>query len=269
VSNGSRLLLVNSPSDINRAWEVRADQPHPEDFQLGLNTFIYAAGKTNFRNKLHTPLVPPPATLPAVSLPVARLRYDGNWDPEPAAWARIGRWSMNKTGVSALPVPVDLENLQPAIAPLATLTGTGAVHFTDAQAAAVRNYVNAGGVMLIDPCGGAPAFAQSILGSLLTSAFPTTPLQTLPPHHPLLAASQPGMADITLTLRPRAAEQAGSTTVALQYLSSGKGFLIYCPVDLTTALLGTNTYPINGLAPDTAVDLATNLLLWSVNRDSG
>src|SRR6202042_3343776 len=60
VSNGSRLLLLNSPSDLNKAWQMRDWKDQPAPYQLGLNVFIYAAGKANFRNKLHTLLIPDP-----------------------------------------------------------------------------------------------------------------------------------------------------------------------------------------------------------------
>ena len=42
---------------MNKAWQQRDWVQRPTNFQMGINIFIYAAGKANLRNKLKTPLV--------------------------------------------------------------------------------------------------------------------------------------------------------------------------------------------------------------------
>src|SRR5439155_5284281 len=77
VSNGSRLLLVHSPVDLNKAWQLRDWKPRPLPFQTGLNLFIYAAGKVNLRNKLHTSYVQESTIVPVKTVQLPRLRYTG------------------------------------------------------------------------------------------------------------------------------------------------------------------------------------------------
>ncbi len=263
VSNGSRLLLLHSPTDLNSVWQSRDWSPQPLPFELGLNVFIYAAGRVNMKNKLETPLVLDPQINPIATIPVARLRYNGNWDPEPAAWPRMSRLFLAQTSILADPTFVDLKNLQLETAPLAHLTGTGKVNFSETEVKALRDYIDAGGVLLIDACGGSNAFGPSAIAHLL---FPQSPLEDLPADHPILAGTGIGMNPVKLQLRPRLADLVGTTTAPLGYLSHGRGCIICSNYDLTTAMLGTNTYSVNGYEPETVSTLLQNLLLWIVER---
>jgi hypothetical protein len=269
VSNGARLLLLHSPTDLNEAWQRGDWKEEPTAYELGLNVFIYATGKANFRNKLHTPLVAAPQVSPVGSVKIARLKYDGNWNPEPAAWPRFAKLFLGQTSITAVPAATDfqdLSNLDITQTPLAHLTGTADIHFAAAAVKAVHDYVTAGGVLLIDPAGGSPDFTQSVLTTLLPQAFPHVMLQPMSSDHPILAGAGNCMSPITLKLRPRAAELLASATTPLDYLTAGRGMLILSRCDLTTALLGTNTYPIVGYEPDVAANLIRNILLWTIER---
>ena len=68
---------------------------------------------------------------------------------------------------------------------------------------AVRQYVEAGGTLLIDDCGGENAFNLSMLNDLLPRAFPQGRLIALSADHALRQGKLPGMDD--LTGPPRAA----------------------------------------------------------------
>ena len=152
VSNGARWLLVHSPSDLSLAWQMRSDKTRLPDFQLGLNLFVYAAGKIDLHNRLESPFVAPPDHPPTRTLRVARLSFDGNWDPEPAAWPRFSRILHWETGLALDLIHTPIDKLQPTTTPLATLTGTGSQPFSKSQCDALANYVKSGGTLLIDPC---------------------------------------------------------------------------------------------------------------------
>ena len=57
VSNGSRVLLLYSPTDLSRAWQLRDERAKENVFQFGVNLFVYAAGKRELRNRLSSPYV--------------------------------------------------------------------------------------------------------------------------------------------------------------------------------------------------------------------
>src|SRR5207249_1738453 len=72
VSNGARLLLVHSPVDVAISWQARQEKARRVAFELGVNLFVYAAGKPDVHNRL-APLVYPQLNRPVTgTLPVAR-----------------------------------------------------------------------------------------------------------------------------------------------------------------------------------------------------
>ncbi len=262
MGNGSRVLWLHSPTDIAAAWQLR-DAVQREHFELGMNIFVYAAGKPDLRNRLASPLLSEPLGKPRHTMEIARLRYSGGWDPEPYSFVRFGTYFLRQTGWKLEAPPVDIAELSFAGKPLAHLTGAAAVALDDKAVGRLRDYVNAGGVLFIDACGGSAAFTESIL-AVLPRAFPNTKVQPLPASHPVLRRAAPGMADIAVPRhRPYTVQALGQNIPPLQHLRYGKGTVILCPLDLSTGLLGTSTYPILGYAPDYAQLLLKNAVLWA------
>jgi hypothetical protein len=172
------------------------------------------------------------------------------------------------TGVDATPVALSsLGAQQVASFPVAHLTGTDKVLFTDADAKALRAYVDAGGVVVIDPCGGSPTFREAVTTQLVAKAFAGVPSRQLAAGHPLLSAGAPGMDDLSKPrLRPYAIEafkEVGSGTITT--LSSGKGHVILLSLDLTSGLLGTGTWGIGGYEPAYAQELMKNVIFWTMD----
>ncbi len=52
VKEGSRWVLVHSPTDLANHWQTREEKRAKGDFELAVNLFIYANGKTEPRNRL-------------------------------------------------------------------------------------------------------------------------------------------------------------------------------------------------------------------------
>ena len=267
VSNGSRLLMVHSPLDMAQYWQHQWTDAGKPNYELALNLFIYANGKTGLHNRLESPYIPPFPGVPQGESSALRLSYQGAWDPEPYAWKRFRNYYQWVTHRDVKVDSTDLTDLQPQQAPLAVLTGTAAYPFGEADVTAVRAYVRGGGVLLIDACGGSAAFEQSA-ESLLARAFPESPLQPVTVTHPVLRAVRPGADDLsTPLLRPYAKDLSrGQPTPTLQYLAAGRGQVILSRLDLTTGLLGTNTFGINGYDPLYAAALVKNVVLWADTR---
>jgi hypothetical protein len=269
LSNGSRLLMVHSPGDLGRTWQLRETVTHPAPFRLGLNLFIYAAGKANFLNKLRTPYLPEPTGTPVATVGVARVVYDGgpdgNWDPEPSAAPRFARQFQRETSIRVAVADVDAAALDLSRTPVALLTGTGPVRLSPAQMRAMHDYVAGGGVLLADACGGSAATNRD-LPVVLGHAFPGVHLSNLPADDALLVGAAPSMSPLDLKLRPFASDAYGSRRRPMQGATVGRGRILYCPADVTTGLLGTNTWGVDGYEPDVAYGIVRNALLWAVER---
>ena len=264
VSNGSRILMLHSSTDLSRYWEIRDDQNKPIPFQFGTNLFIYAAGKRDLRNRLVSTYIPPAKAAPTATFPVARLSYAGNWDPEPAAWEHFARWFHWATGYGLEIKTIPLRDLKPGVVPLAALTGTARYDLTDDEARAVRAYVDAGGVLLIDTAGGTGPFAQGLQSSLFFKVFPDRSSHLIGPTHPLLTATANGMEDLSHPrVRLFAIDTLGSRADFPEELQYGRGHILFTSLDLTTALLGTQTWGILGYDPGYAQSLVKNAILWT------
>jgi hypothetical protein len=261
ASNGSRVLVVHSPVDLSAAWQRRQRVTQRAWFDLGINIFAYAGGKRDLRNRVSSLCVPEPAGEPTHTLRLARLSYAGNWDPEPFAWIRLSKILQNEQGLGLDIRPVAIESLAADSGPLAHLTGTAAHAWTDVERSAIAKYVNAGGALLIDSTGGRPEFIASVKNDLIRKAFPAAQLSALPPEHPLMQSVKPG-------LRPYALESM-SKPPPLQMAKIGGGYVIFSPIDLTSGLLGTNTWGIVGYAPSTSEQICRNLIEWVGKLDRG
>ncbi|HZZ44817.1 MAG TPA: DUF4159 domain-containing protein, partial [Tepidisphaeraceae bacterium] len=172
VSNGSRLLMVHSPTDLTKQWGVRInpgekDRARTMASDMGVNVVVWATGKQDLRRRTDSAYVAERTEKPVGKIPVARLKYEGNWDPEPWGWVREARLFDRATSIGLDVKGVDLVALEPKTAPVAFLTGTAAHQFTDAEVKVVKEYVEGGGMLLIDSCGGGEAFAESVRTNLL------------------------------------------------------------------------------------------------------
>jgi len=288
VDNGSRLLMVHSPLELNRYWSPRFERLDPGAVETAMNILLYAHGRREFRNRIDSLIVAAPSEAPIATMPVARLRYDGNWDPEPGAWPNFARQFQRDTGIAIAIKPIDVEKLKPTDAPLAHLTGTQAVHLSDDAAAAIKRFVQSGGVLLIDDCGSALAelanrptfsapqsdsattqpFAPAIRNTLLAAIGSADALAEVYADDPiLLATSAPGMADATHPrLRQFALAEYARDPNRLFVASLGRGTILYSDLDLTSGLLGTDTWGINGFSAAYSRRLVQNLVLWTMHN---
>jgi hypothetical protein len=271
VTNGTRPLLVYSPTDITRSWlgwKSHDSKANP-DLQTGINLFVAAAGKSDFRNRLNTPYIDPPAVVPLGTVPVQRVMYaGGQCDPEPASWSRFSRWFIDQTSLALDVEPTDLKGLDIHRGPIAVLTGNKPVLFGPMDLHALQAFVKGGGTLVIDSTGGDKEFARSVRESLLPSAFGGVAPTGMPLEHPILAGTGDCMTPLPKPrLRKYAVEQLGmGNPPGVQYLTYGSGTVIVSDLDLSTALLHSSTYGILGYTPDYADGLMKNAILWTLTR---
>jgi hypothetical protein len=264
VGNATRTFMIHSPTDISKRWVAKGASVDRSVFDLGANIFVYSTGMQVPRNRLDTLYVEDLPDKPKITVPIARLKYAGDWDPEPFAWERERRMFRRETSIGLVPFAVEIEKLSPSVAPFAHLTGTAAVTLSAAQIKALRDYVDAGGVLLIDPCGGSQPFASSIRAAL----FPAADAQPAPlkPDHPLLVGRGAGMTPLLKQqVRPFVFKAIGSKIPPMQIRDVGKGAIVVSDLDLTSGLLGTNTLGIVGYDPAYAHAFVRNAILWTIN----
>jgi hypothetical protein len=149
---------------------------------------------------------------------------------------------------------------------LAHLTGTTRVTFTEDDAKALRAYLDAGGMVFADAGGGNGDFADSCR-ELFKKVYPDGKLEALPADHAIYAGTMAGGAKIENTEFRKFGNlklQRRVTEPALEgVMKEGKLKIVFSQWDVTSGLLGTNTWGIVGYAPGTAEALARNIVCYA------
>ncbi len=265
ISNGSRVLMLHTSADLAKTWMTRRDKTMPHVFQIGANLHVYAAGARDLRNRLQSPHLPEPPGGPLAGVVrVARLEYAGNWDPEPWAWTRFVRLMRYRTGTAVDVLRTKWSDLRPETAPFAHLTGTAGHDPTDAEVAATRAYVEAGGVLLIDDCGGSrvhrrrprrPRPRASAARRAAAAGYP-----------PAVRAGPPGMtAPPEPVLRPFASGRVKPANAVIEAIPYGKGTVLISRLDVVSGLLGTGTWGITGYSPKWSDAFVQNAIFWTLD----
>ena len=192
VSNGVRPLAIHTTDDLSLEWQHGTTATRAYAFEAAANVYMYVTDKLSSVRRRGTTLWPEPVSAGGRTVTLARLKYKGNYDPEPLAFERF-RLLMareHKIGVKVVG-PIAIGELAQCGARLATLTGTGTFTLSDDEVKALKAFVDGGGTLLIDAAGGdqrktgmiksaealvARMYGQRRLGTLVPSA----PLYNLP-----------------------------------------------------------------------------------------
>ena len=271
IDNGARVLMLLVPdADLSTSYQRRETTARESAYQFMANAYLYAIEKTGRPTKGVTHVVrPDPATQPTKSATVARIQHSGRWDPEPGGWRRLAAVMHNTADTELTINTVTPETIgKPTIA---HLTGTDAFTLTDVDRAAIKAYLDRGGLLLIDACGGDAAFDVSARAEL-TKLFPDAEsqlLNPLPPAFPLFtdaagklftdAAGKP----IEPKYRDFALPMLGpqSKTFQLRGIAvNGKLVVVYSPQDLSEGLVGQPVDGIIGYTPEVATELVRRLI---------
>ncbi len=265
LSNGSRELWIHSPSDMGAAWQIR--QVSKKDFfEIPANLFFYATGKGTLRSKLQPLTVRETGESPVRYVSMARVTYNGNWDPEPGAWPRMAKLLLTDAGTGLDLTTMPLNKLDATRTHLAHMTGTASYTPTDEEVASIKAYLAAGGTLFIDVTGGGAGNTETFIRSIqemMKRVAPSAQPVPLAPDDVLYTGKFDGGKDCTaVEYRRMLIDLRGrkSNPGMQAYMIDNRPAVIYSPEDITSGLLGTNTWGILGYAPDSAQALARNIV---------
>jgi hypothetical protein len=266
IDNGIRPLWIHFVRDIGKDLQTN-DTARSPNFAALSNLFLHATGMNPRRIRLNNSyLTRRPNARTTRSLNVARLRHGGNDDPEPAALEQLGHVLANKHQLDlrvAAVGPAELSTDQK----LAFLTTTGPTELSDQDAAAIRQWLVAGGTLLIDAAGGSAPAAEAAQ-KLAHQILPDGEMVPLSLDHPIITGPNPGkpgnINNRWLSYRPYALKLMGPVNVSrLQRINIGeRAAIIYSSHDITCGLAGVDHWGIYGYSIDTARNLAANTCLW-------
>ena len=267
LSNGVRSLMLLLPSgDPARKWQARGGKDD-EAFQLGANLFYYATDKNldKFKGMTHIVRARDSEAPAAATVKVARVRHVGNWDPEPAAWRRLGAILRNdhQVGVEVVNAPLDGKGLAASGAKLAHLTGTAKFTLDDAQRKALKEFVAAGGTLVVDAAGGSTDFADSAekeLGLTFGKAAGSGLSSSLPATHALFTRGGCELKDFRY--RAFTKPKINGKLPRLKGIEvGGRTAVFFSREDLTAGMVGQSVDGIFGYAPETATAIMRKIVL--------
>ncbi|MCG3178458.1 MAG: hypothetical protein BIFFINMI_00785 [Phycisphaerae bacterium] len=260
LTNGIRILVLFSPSDLGCTWQRHDINRGLPIFQLGGNLMQYVSDRgTGLVGRGGSYMVADKGNKPAASVTIGRLMWGSRWqcDPEPNAWRRVDVVCRNANLASVAAQETDLaQPLDAKAVPILHVTGVGPLTLNDAQKANLRKYVADGGLLLADAAGGGDEFVNSF--SKVVAEFVGQPVPLIPPF-----ADQVGEGG---KVRMRHMDKLPRVTRPLNVLgcrtSDGKWQVLLVPCDLTAALAGFPSLQASGLTTESADSFIAALLKW-------
>lgn len=269
VTNGVRLLAVHCPQDLLLAWQTNAYATMPDDFKMAANIAFFATDRASLRFRGTSTWLGEGKVLPARAAKVARIRYNGNWDPEPLAWERFRRWlgqtQQTKLDVS---VPLKLTEVEAEAYPVAFVTGTGTLSLTAEEKTALKKYVAGGGLVFLDAAGGSGAFGDSA-AKVLEEVFGAGRLQRLAGMSGVYR--QKGMDLGVVKYRRAARDRIGNIQAPrLEGVEVGNRVgVILSREDVTAGLVGYPCFTCIGYEPESALAIVRNVIFYGLRAAAG
>lgn len=269
VSNGVRVLAVHAPPGplkLTRAWHLRNSATQRAAFETAANVMFYAI------DMWASPVCPSWPTAfkgkPKRTVTLARLKYKGNYDPEPLAYERFKRMMGHDDATQVNVVaPVEIGKLAATGAKLAVLTGTEAITLAPAEQQALKRFVTAGGTLFIDAAGGDPRGKSSngvadSVAKMLETMFSKQKLLRLNIDSPIYTVS-PALITRVSWRRSTMIRLAGLKAPRLQAITlDGRPAVIFSRLDVTAGLLGAPAAGIHGYHPRSAYEIMRNIVLY-------
>lgn len=258
VDNGVRLLAVFLDDDPARAWQS-ADVRRADSLQWPTILFQYAVDKSGAWFKgVRYRAEKSPAISSIRTVRVARLKWDGNFDPEPGGYRQLAAVMHNLDRTT-----LEVDIIEPGVSPLdafrfAHLTGTGRFAPGDRFEAAIKVFVEKGGTLLVDAAGGDAEFATDV-EAMLTRVFGST---GLPIEDDDALFQRPNA--IAIDYRPFSRKRliGGIHTPRLRAIEvDGRRAVFYSREDLSAGLVGQSVDGIDGYTPAAASAIVRRIFL--------
>lgn len=262
LGNGAREFVIIVPTqDLGRDWQRGTNETA---LQLGANLFAYAVDRTHARTKGQPYWLEPDLTQkPSKSLAVGRMMHPGNWNPEPAGWDHLTVEMHNRYDVQLDVRPIDPTADSTDGLDVLHLTGTGAFEPDEQWLDSIKQFIDAGGLLIVDAAGGDAKFAgeaEVVLRTLLADEAGQLD-QPLPADHPLYGEME-GLPPLEVAYRLDAQATLGNanTPQLRVFQRDDRPAIVFSSLDLSVGLVGHPVAGVIGYAPHTATALMARLL---------
>ncbi len=274
MSNGARELMLLIPTaDLSKYWQAQTFLGREETHQLADDLVLYSVDKQARQFKGDTYLVKKDEAIQAdKKIKLARLRYAGNWNPEPGGWRRLGNYLHNTRKID-LAIETVLLGEGKLSDPkngfqMAHLTGTVAWKMPEPVKEEIQAFLKNGGTLIVDSAGGSTEFDGSMeanLAALVPESVAKMKVPLAPDH--LVFKAFTGQPTV-IGWRRWAHKVLGSLrTARLRAIPVGERLgIFYSAEDLSVGLVGQPVDGIAGYDPKTASELMADMILFSTGN---
>ena len=264
LGNGAReLMVLVDKADLGRDWQTRDETA----LQFGTNLYLYAVDRDGQRSKGRTHLVTAdPAKTPSREAAVGRVKYEGNWDPEPCGWDRLAAVMHNDYDTAVAVKAVDPAADDLAGLDLLHLTGTGEFTLEPAAREKIKVFVDGGGTLLVDAAGGSAAFATAAERELRAVFGDEADQLTQPAGELEMFGEVEGVPPLRVSWRLAAVMALGGPDGLLvrAIVKDGRPAVLWSAQDLSVGLVGMPVAGVVGYAPETATALVARVVRSTV-----
>lgn len=302
ISFGCRTSVVYVPPDKSSAksgkqkpslsclWEVarifKRDENYPASVQrqidaalgIGLNILAYATNRElKYKDEISATATRkvPDTWQRRGRVFVSLLNHSGGANSAPRAAPNLLRWLETNLGI-----PVDLHNelVDPGDDhlyeyPLLLMHGRGVFQFSQQQRDRLKKHLESGGFLFANAICSNKVFGDSFRAEI-EKMFPENPLERIAMDDPLFSDTYGGSKIRTLELRiPELSPERRLTTPTRQVEPELYGLrhedrwiAVFSPNDVSCSLERANSIECRGYTPSSAMQLAVNVLLYSLEH---
>jgi len=279
MDDGLRAFAIISLTDISCAWNTLAIAKQGPLFQLGINLYAYttdhgllrarlAEQKVFTRNSYLQAHLSPGAR---AGVKVARVKHGGDWyvgqnyaGMQHLADGLAGRVNLKLECGAA----VDPSGLAAVGVQLAHLTGRQGVALGDAESAALKKFLEAGGLLFVEATMGDARFDTEFNALAAQLGLKVTPLAAA---DPLITGALGGATGYDVSsVKYRYSlrmERVGKPLPALFGLQLGDKLVgVYSPYDVSFSQTGFTACGCRGYEAEDALAILTNIVLLASTR---
>ena len=290
VMLGCRTSIIYAPDDLSCLWELARSGQEDDLPQLvrqqvqaakstGINVLAYATNRElRYKDEIPASIAGQNSgdAFERAKIYIAKLRHSGGWNQAPRAVVDLQKALAREVGlrVSDEERDIAIDDEQLFDYPLVFMHGRNDFQLSEEQRAALRTYVERGGVVLADSICGSEAFIEAFRREM-AAVFPDRRLERIPADHAMFTPDYGGFE--LETVRRRTPER-GAANEPLKAVErevrpelegieiDGHYGVIFSPWDLSCALERHDTLECRGYTREDAARIAINLVLYAMGE---
>lgn len=265
---GCQTRVIYSPIGHSCRWDENYWR-YDVAFKLGTNVLLYAMGSAPKKERSLKDLLQideeKEKSLRRGALIMAQIKHNGDWSPDPIAIPRLMSHLRETANlrVSLKRKEIALDDPEIYAYPILYLTGHYNFSLSDEEIKQLRNYLDKGGFLFADACCGRVPFDQAFR-NVMQKVFPDAPMLPISHLHPIFQLGHPIS---SVNYKPFMGKDRLETTLPkLEMISlQNRASVIYSPEDLGCALEDHVCVDCHGLTRESALKLASNIILYGLN----